>query len=88
MAIHQLRSYVGYNAFFAHLSNSELKTNAQVRKYYVLRLLKQAGGAKNAMHPLPKLRNSLSHHHKMRSTISEGKDLISSLIAGACNRKI
>jgi len=32
--------------FFAQLSNSELKTSTQVRKYHVLRMLKQADGAK------------------------------------------
>jgi len=32
--------------FFAQLSNSELKTKAQERKYPVLYVLKQAGGAK------------------------------------------
>jgi len=32
--------------FFAQLSSSELKISAQVRKYLVLRVLKQADGAK------------------------------------------
>ena len=32
--------------FFAQLSNSELKTSTQMGKYHVLRMLKQANGAK------------------------------------------
>jgi 5-methylcytosine-specific restriction endonuclease McrBC regulatory subunit McrC len=37
--------------FFAQISSSELKTSTQVRKYYVLRMFKQAGGAKIEVYP-------------------------------------
>jgi hypothetical protein len=38
--------------FFAQLSNSERKTSTRVRKYPLLRLLKQANGAKKCNAPL------------------------------------
>jgi len=38
--------------FFAQLSSSELKMSAQVRKYLVLRMLKQADGAKKCIAPM------------------------------------
>jgi len=38
--------------FFAQLSSSELKMSVQVRKYLVLRMLKQADGAKKCIAPM------------------------------------
>jgi hypothetical protein len=42
---------VGAMHFFAQLSNSELKSSTQVRKNHVLRMLKQADGAKKCIAP-------------------------------------
>lgn len=35
----------GVRCFFAQLSNSDLKMSTRVRKYHVLRMLKQADGS-------------------------------------------